>query len=153
MGIGTTMLLHCDLVYASPDASLSAPFVSMGIVPEAGSSLLMPQLLGMQRAARLLLLGEPMSAEQALQAGLVSEIVPEAALRDHARRKARILATKPPKALAAARALMRTGQEMLAAHMQREMEAFAQAVRGPEAREAFTAFMEKRPADFSRLPG
>ena len=152
VGIGTTMLLHCDLVYASPEASLSVPFVGMGLVPEAGSSLLLPQRLGAQRAARMLLLGEPMGAGQALQAGLLNEIVPHDALRGHASAKAAILAAKPPMALAAARALMRAGQDALLARMDQEMEAFARAVRGPEAREAFTAFLEKRPADFSGAP-
>ena len=151
VGIGTTMLLHCDLVYASPDASLSVPFVSMGLVPEAGSSLLLPRLLGAQRAARLLLLGEAMVAEQALQAGLVTEIVSAASLQEHARGKAIALAAKPPMALSATRALMRGGQDEVAAQMRREFEAFARALRGVEAREAFTAFMEKRPPDFSKV--
>ncbi len=149
IGIGTTLLLHCDLVYASPEASLSVPFVSMGLVPEAGSSLLMPALLGRQRAARLLLLGESMSAEEAREAGLVSGIVPLDHLRAHARDKARTLAGRPQAALAASRALMRPDSEALAAHMQREMEAFGRAVRGHEAREAFAAFLEKRAPVFA----
>ena len=150
VGIGTTMLLHCDLVYASPEASLSVPFVSIGLVPEAGSSLLLPQLLGRQRAARMLLLGEPMTASEAHQAGLVSGIVPLETLRAHAIGKARALASKPPTALAGTRALMRGDEAALAAHMQREMALFASAVRGPEAREAATAFLEKRAPDFTR---
>ena len=144
IGIGATMLLHCDLVYASPEASLSVPFVAMGLVPEAGSSLLMPLLLGRQRAARLLLLGEAMGAEEAREAGLVSGIVPVEQLRAHAREKAKALASRPQAALATSRALMRPDSEVLTAHMRREMEAFGRAVRGPEAREAFAAFLEKR---------
>ncbi len=149
VGIGTTMLLHCDLVYASPEASLRVPFVSMGLVPEAGSSLIMPILLGRQRAARMLLLGEAMGAPEALQAGLISGVVPAAALREHAFGKAADLAAKPPRALAATRALTRTGEAELAEQMRREIEAFGHALRGAEAREAFTAFLEKRAPVFS----
>ncbi|WP_428395684.1 enoyl-CoA hydratase [Lichenicoccus sp.] len=151
VGIGTTLLLHCDLVYASPEASLSVPFVSIGLVPEAGSSLLLPHLMGRQRAARMLLLGEAMSAAEAHHAGLVSGIVPLEELRTHAIAKAQALASKPPMALAGTRALMRGDEAALAAHMQREMALFARAVRGPEAREAATAFLEKRAPDFNRL--
>ena len=149
VGIGTTMLLHCDLVYASPEASLSVPFVNMGLVPEAGSSLLLPHVLGASRAARLLLLGEALGAEEAREAGLVTAVVPLEALREHARGKASLLAAKPPMALAATRALMRGGRDGLEARIRAESEALGRAIRGPEAREAFTAFLEKRPASFA----
>ena len=151
VGIGTTMLLHCDLVYASPEASLSVPFVAMGLVPEAGSSLLMPRLLGMQRAARMLLLGEPMGAEEALQAGLLAGIVAEPGLREHARARAGVLAAKPPEALIATRTLMRGGQDELALRIAHEFEVFGRALKGAEAREAAAAFLEKRAPDFSKL--
>ena len=144
VGIGTTMLLHCDLAYASPDASLSVPFVSMGLVPEAGSSLLMPLLLGRQRAARMLLLGEPLGAEEAFQAGLISGIVPLESLRKHAAARARALAAKPPIAFGSTRTLMHAGNAALAEHMLKEGEAFRRALKGAEAREAFAAFLEKR---------
>lgn len=144
VGIGTTMLLHCDLVYASADAALSAPFVSIGLVPEAGSSMIMPAMLGFQRAAKLLLLGESISASQACEAGLVTEVVPIEILQSHARTKAERLASQPPKALAAARALMRGNRDALNLHMAREVEAFQHALRGSEAQGAFAAFMERR---------
>ena len=149
IGIGTTLLLHCDLVYASPEASLSVPFVDLGLVPEAGSSILLPSRVGYARAAALLMLGEPMDAEAACAAGLVTALVPAEALREHARAKARKLAAKPPAALAATRALMRGDPGALLAQMDRESAAFSQALGGVEAREAFTAFLERRAPDFS----
>ena len=144
VGIGTTMLLHCDLVYATPDVQLSAPFVDLGLVPEAGSSLLFPACIGLQRASALLLLGETLDAEAAVAAGLVNAIVPTDELHAYALEKAQALAAKAPEAFAMARRLMRGGQAQLDAHMVMENEAFGRAVRGPEAREAFTAFLEKR---------
>ena len=149
IGIGTTMLLHCDLVYASPEASLSVPFVGLGLVPEAGSSLLLPLRVGFARAAALLLLGEPMDAEAARAAGLVNAVVPAGDLLGHARTQAQKLAAKPPAALAATRALMRGEPGALLAQMDRESAAFSEALRGAEAREAFTAFLERRAPDFS----
>ncbi len=149
IGIGTTLLLHCDLVYASPEASLSVPFVDLGLVPEAGSSLLLPARVGSARASALLLLGEPMDAEAAHAAGLVTALVPAAGLREHARDKARKLAAKPPAALAATRALMRGDPGALLAQMDRESAAFSEALGGAEAREAFTAFLQRRAPNFS----
>ena len=145
VGIGTTMLLlHCDLVYATPDVKLSTPFVEMGLVPEAGSTLLFPARLGLQRASALLLLGETLDAEAAVAAGLVNAIVPADQLHACALEKAQALASKAPEAFAVARRLMRGNKTQLDAHMAEEGEAFGRAVRGPEAREAFTAFFEKR---------
>lgn len=149
IGIGTTLLLHCDLVYASPAASLSVPFVDLGLVPEAGSSALLPLRVGFARAAALLLLGEPMEAEAARAAGLVNAVVPAGDLLEHARAQARKLAAKPPAALAATRVLMRGEPGALLAQMDREAAAFSEALRGAEAREAFTAFLERRAPDFS----
>ncbi len=144
IGIGTTLLLHCDLVYASPEASLSVPFVDLGLVPEAGSSLLLPLRVGFARAAELLLLGEAMDADAALAAGLVNAIISSDTLRGHAREKAQKLAAKPPSALAATRALMRGELGTLHAHMRQESVVFSKALKGAEAREAFTAFLERR---------
>ena len=144
VGIGTTMLLHCDLVYAAPDARLLTPFVDIGLVPEAGSSLLLPARIGPQRAAAMLLLCEPLAADAALAAGLLNEIVPRAELHAHAHARAAALAAKPPRALAAARALSRGDQATLAAHMRREQEVFAAALRADEARTALAAFFERR---------
>jgi enoyl-CoA hydratase/carnithine racemase len=149
VGIGTTMLLHCDLVYGTPDLKLSTPFVDMGLVPEAGSTLLFPAYIGLQRASALMLLGETLDAEAAVAAGLVNAIVPADELHAHALGKAQALASKAPEAFAEARRLMRGNRTQLDAYMTKEGEAFARAVRGPEAREAFTAFFEKRKPVFA----
>ncbi len=148
VGIRPTMLLHCDLVYGSPDVKLSTPFVDMGLVPEAGSTLLFPTYIGLQRASALLLLGETLDAEAAVAAGLVNAIVPADELHAYALEKAQALASKAPEAFAVARWLMRGNKAPLDAHMAKENEAFGRAVRGPEAREAFTAFFEKRKPAF-----
>ncbi len=144
VGVGTTLLLHCDLVYASPAAAFSVPFVNLGLVPEAGSSLLLPARMGHARAAALLLLGEAMDAAQALSAGLLTAIVPAAELQEHARAKARDLAAKPAAALAVTRALMRGDPAALHARMREEEAAFSQALASPEARAAFAAFLGRR---------
>ncbi len=144
VGIGTTLLLHCDLVYASPDASFSTPFVNLGLVPEAGSSLLLPMRIGYARAAQMLLLGEPMLANEALSAGLINQIVPLNTLLEYALQKATALTTKPPNALMISRALMRKGQETLKTHIKEEFEQFALALNSAEAEQAFTLFMGKR---------
>ncbi len=152
VGIGTTMLLHCDLVYCSTGARFKLPFVDLGLVPEAGSSLLLPQLIGDKRAAAMLLLGEPLSANDAMALGLVNEVVPPGALDDVATSKAAALAAKPPAALRASRALLRAPQHaLLQATMQAEIAAFSERLAGPEVTEAVTAFLEKRKPDFSRF--
>ena len=148
IGVGTTMLLHCDLVYAAPAARFSVPFVDLGLVPEAGSSLLLPMLLGSARANAMLLLGEPIDADVALGCGLVNAIVPPEELDAAALRVAQRLAQKPPAALAASRALIRRGRGVLEAQMQAEQAAFGAALNGPESKEAFTAFLERRPPRF-----
>ena len=148
VGVGTTMLLHCDLIYAAPDARFIMPFVNLGLVPEAGSSLLAPAILGHAKAAAMLMLGEPLDAEAADRAGLVTAVVPGDSLLDHARTKAAALVAKPPQALAATRRLMRGDPASLASRMAQEADLFRQAMASPEAREAFTAFFEKRPPVF-----
>lgn len=144
VGVGTTLLLHCDLVYAAPTARLAVPFVDLGLVPEAGSSLLLPLAVGTHRASAMLLLGEAMDAHAAEAAGLLS-VVPADALHAHALDAAQRLAAKPPAALQASRALMRRGTEALRAHMRVEEAAFAAALAGPEARQAFHAFLNRPP--------
>lgn len=144
VGVGTTLLLHCDLVYAAPHARLSVPFVDLGLVPEAGSSLLLPLAVGTHRASAMLLLGEAMDAQAAEAAGLLS-IVPADALHAHALAAAQRLAAKPPAALQASRALMRRGTDAVRAHMRLEEAAFATALAGPEARQAFQAFLSRPP--------
>lgn len=150
VGIGTTMLFHCDLVYAAPDARFVMPFVNLGLVPEAGSSLLAPAIMGHAKAAAMLLLGEPMDAEGASRAGFVTDVVAGDALLAHARAKAAILMAKPPRALALTRRLMKGDPAPLAARIEEEARLFRDALASPEAREAFTAFFEKRPPVFRR---
>jgi len=151
VGLGTTMLLHCDLVYATESARLVAPFVSLGLVPEAASSLLLPQRVGQAVAAEMLLLGEPMGASRARELGLVNAIVPASELRAHALGKAAALAKQPPHALRLSRSLLRGSSEAVETRMTEEATHFAACLVGAEAREAFTAFLEKRAPDFSKL--
>jgi enoyl-CoA hydratase/carnithine racemase len=152
VGIGTTMLLHCDLVYAAPNARLQLPFVNLGLVPEAASSLLLPALLGYQRAAELLLLGEPFSAQKAKEIGLVTEVVAEDQLFDTAMAQAKELAGKPAASLRLTKKLMKQGQvAAVAQRIKLESDHFSERLASPEAKEAFSAFLEKRKPDFSRF--
>ncbi|OIN91263.1 MAG: enoyl-CoA hydratase [Comamonadaceae bacterium CG1_02_60_18] len=152
VGIGTTMLLHCDLVYAGDNAAFSMPFVNLGVCPEAGSSLLAPQRMGYGRAAEALLLGEPFTAEAALEMGLVARIVPPSEANALAQRQARKLAAKPTQALMAAKRLMKQGQaDLLQQRIAEEGVLFGELVRQPAAREAFGAFLEKRQPDLTKF--
>ncbi len=150
VGVGTTMLLHCDLVYAAPDARFTVPFAKLGLVPEAASSLLLPQRIGQAKAAAMLLLGEPLDAESADRAGLLTAIVPADGLFAHARAKALALTALPPRALAETRRLMRGDRAAIDTRLGEEEAAFAAALAGAEAQEAFTAFLEKRAPVFTR---
>lgn len=150
VGIGTTLLLHCDLVYAGDNAAFSLPFVNLGLCPEFGSSQLLPQLMGYQRAAEALLLGEPFMAEAALEVGLVNRVVPPSECNALAQAQARKLAAKPLSALVETKRLMKGGQAAaLRERFQAEGASFGRMLGAPAAREAFTAFMEKRKPDFS----
>ena len=150
MGIGTTLLLHCDLVYAGDNAAFSLPFVNLGLCPEAASSLLLPQMLGYHRAAEALLLGEPFMAEAALEVGLVNRVVPPTECNAVAQAQARKLAGKPLSSLVETKRLMKAGQASeVQVRMQEEGASFARLMAGPAAKEAFTAFMQKRKPDFS----
>jgi len=152
VGIGTTMLLHCDLVYAAPGARFQMPFVPLGLVPEAGSSFLLPYIAGYQRAAELLLLGQPFSVDKAYEAGFVTAIVPEAELLERARGGALAVAALPPSAVRATKALMRGRYiKRVTEAMDEEGKVFTERLASPEAREAMTAFFEKRKPDFSRF--
>jgi len=152
VGVGTTMLLHCDLVYASPAARFQMPFVPLGVVPEAASSFLLPMIAGYQRAAELLLLGRPFTAEKALAAGIVTEIVPEAELLEHARNAALAVAALPPASVRLTKQLMkRPLGAAIAAQMTEEGRIFAERLQSGEAKEAMSAFLEKRKPDFSRF--
>jgi len=150
VGIGTTMLLHCDLAYAQDNARFALPFVNLGLCPEGASSLLLPQRAGALLANELLLLGEAFDAATALRAGIINAVVPDALAT--AAQKAAAVAAKPPAALAATKALLRQGADpRLAAQMDAEFTRFAALLTGPEAAEATSAFMEKRKPDFSRF--
>ena len=151
IGVGTTMLAHCDLVVAARSARFVMPFTSLGLVPEAGSSLLFPRMVGNQRAGALLLLGEPLSAETALEWGFVYQVVDDAALMDTARGLARRMAALPPQAVRETKNLIRHGPPEIGARIAEELALFRQRLASPEAGEAFAAFVEKRKPDFSRF--
>lgn len=153
VGIGTTMLLHCDIVVLAASARLSLPFVSLALVPEAASSLLLPRLIGARRASRMLLLGERIDAATAERWGLASETVADASLAATAQAHAARLSGMAPAALAHTKALLRGDVAILHARMAEEAAIFAAQLRSPEAREALAAFMEKRPADFTTRAG
>ena len=140
IGVGTTLLFHCDLVYATREARFQMPFVDLGLVPEAGSSLLAPQRFGRAKAAEFLMLGEPFGADEALRLGLVNAILPQSELLAHAMEKAAALAAKPRAALLATRRLMRGDAEAIKARMAEETHAFSAALKSPEAHAAFQAF-------------
>lgn len=152
VGIGTTMLLHCDLVYAASDARFQLPFVPLGIGPEAASSLLLPMNAGFQRAAELLLLGQPFDAAKAQAAGLLTEVVDKAVLLDRANTVAAQLAALPPASVRLTKSLMkRRHAQAVQEHMHEESLLFRERLNSPEAKEAMTAFFEKRKPDFSRF--
>ncbi len=152
VGVGTTMLLHCDLVYASETAKLSMPFAQLGLCPEAASSLLLPQLAGYHRAADKLLFGEPFDANEARELGLVNRVLPAGELDAFVRTQARKLTLLPPASLRATKRLVKEGATpQIAERMSVEGKQFGEMLRAPEAREAFTAFFEKRRPDFSKF--
>ena len=152
VGIGTTLLLHCDLVYAGDNAAFSMPFVNLGLCPEAASSLLVPQMMGYHRAAEALLMGEPFFAEAALEVGLVNRVVPPTEVNGHAQAQAKKMAAKPLSALIETKRLMKGEQTpAVLARMGEEGKSFGRMLREPAAREAFGAFMEKRKPDFSKI--
>ena len=143
VGVGCTLLLHCDLIYATAQSRFSLPFVDLGLLPEAGSSLLLPRRVGMARASAWLLAGESFSAEEAREAGLANAVVAPEALLATAREKAAALAAKPRTALMAARKFMRGERDEILARIDAELEAFRKALASPEAQAALTAFLNK----------
>ena len=151
VGIGATMLLHCDLVYAGDNAAFSLPFVNLGVCAEGGSSVMLPQLVGFQRAAEKLLLGEAFYAEEALDMGIVSRILPPGDANAYAQAQAAKLAAKPTSSLRVTKALMRKSQPGMQDMMLAEIREFVQLLSGPAAKEAITAVMEKRKPDFSKF--
>jgi enoyl-CoA hydratase/carnithine racemase len=152
VGIGTTMLLHCDLVYVSAEARLTMPFVALGLVPEFGSSWLLPRLMGQVRAAEKLLLGDPFTAAEAVELGLANAVLPPAEVVPHARRIAERFNALPPQAVRETKRLLRRPlTEPIERAMQAEASVFVERLRSPEAREALQAFLEKRKPDFSKV--
>jgi len=144
VGVGTTMLLHCDHVVAAEDALLSTPFVALGLVPEAGSSLIAPRLMGHARAFELLVMGRPLSAAAAKEAGIVNAVVPAAEFESAALSAARTIAALPPHAVAASRRLMRGTLAQIDGQIDAEAEAFRKRLASPEAKAAFAAFLGKK---------
>ena len=144
IGIGTTLCFHCDLVYAAPNARFQMPFVDLALVPEAASSLLVPQRFGGAKAAEALLLAESFDAAEAHRLGLVNAVVEADALYAHALAKAKALAAKPRAAMLATRKLLRGDPTTIQARMTKELRAFGEAVRSPEARAIFQAFLQKK---------
>jgi enoyl-CoA hydratase/carnithine racemase len=150
VGIGTTLLLHCDLVYVAEDARLTTPFADLALTPEAASSLLLPLRIGHARAFAMFALGEALDGRTAAATGLANAALPAAEVDGYARAAARALAARPLGALMATKRLMRDAEAIWAV-MQTEGRIFVERLTTPEAREAFTAFAERRAPDFSRI--
>lgn len=150
IGVGTTMLLHCDLVYAGSGARFALPFANLGLTPEAASSLLLPLRTGHARAAEMLMLGEVFSAQTAFEVGIANAVLPDAQVLDHALERCRKLITQPAASLRLTKQLMKRAQSALIHEtMNAEAEVFKERLVSPEAKEAFAAFFEKRKPDFS----
>ena len=150
VGIGTTMLFHCDLVYAGDNAAFAMPFVNLGLCPEAASSLLVPQMMGYHRAAEALLLGEPFMAEAALEVGLVNRLLSPMETNNYAQTVALKLAKKPLSSLIETKRLMKKGQlALVKQQIGDEAVSFGRMLSEPAAKEAFNAFLEKRKPVFS----
>jgi len=154
VGVGATMLLHCDLIYAGKNASVSFPFLNLGLIPEAGSTVLLPAIVGRTRAMKLLYFGERISGEEAARLGIVTEALEDDKVQEHAVAQAHLLARRPQQALMLTRALLRAPvADVLAVAIQRELEGFSRLLDSADAREGLAAAMEKRPPDFSKLEG
>jgi enoyl-CoA hydratase/carnithine racemase len=152
VGIGTTMLLHCDLVYAGEGAKFSLPFTQLGLCPEAASSYLLPAVAGYQRAAERLLLGEPFGPAEARECGFVNKVLPDAEVLDFALAQARKLVALPASSLHTTKLLMKRGRGMaVEEQIREEIGHFQRLLGAPAAKEAFTAFFERRKPDFSKV--
>jgi len=152
IGIGTTMLLHCDFVYISDEARLAMPFVSLGLVPEFASSLIVPQLMGNARAAEKILLGDPFTGADAVEVGIANAVLPANEVVNHARRIAERFNALPPGAVRDTKKLMRRARSQAALEtIGVEGKVFAERLQSPEAKEAFSAFFQKRKPDFSKF--
>ncbi|MEH6548822.1 MAG: enoyl-CoA hydratase [Pseudomonadales bacterium] len=152
VGVGTTMLLHCDMVVAADTSVFSMPFSKLGVCPEAASSYLLPLMAGYHRAAELLLLGENFDANTARDCGIVNRIAPSAEYQTLARKLAETMAQLPPNSLRTTKAFLKSSMEqVVSTRMKEEADVFGKMIQGPEAVEAMTAFTERRPADFSKF--
>ncbi len=151
VGVGVTMLLHCDLVYADQTARLSLPFAALGLVPEAASSLLLPRLVGHQKAAELLFFGAGFSAAEAERLGLVNTAVPAAALDALVAERTAALAALAPSALRLTKRLLRSASSTVAERMREESALFVAQLHSPEVAEAIGAFLARRKPDFSHF--
>lgn len=152
VGIGTTLLLHCDLAYAAESSRFQMPFVNLGLCPEAASTYLLPLMAGHRRASELLLLGEPFSAETAQEVGLINQVLPDAEVLAVARQAAEKLAAKPPRSILTSKRLLKQHtRDKVRQTIAEEADTFCKMLRSPEAQEALNAFFEKRKPDFSRF--
>lgn len=152
IGIGTTLLLHCDFVYVADDSRLAMPFVGLGLVPEFGSSLVVPRLMGHVKAAEKLLLGDPFTGAEAVECGIANAVLPAGEVVNQARRVAERFNNLAPSAVRESKRLMRAPHaEQLEAVIRQEAEIFGARLRSPEAMEAFQAFFQKRQPDFSKF--
>lgn len=149
VGVGTTMLLHCDSVVAADTAVFMLPFTNLGLLPEAGSSYLLPKIMGHTRASELILSGRAFTADEAMSYGLINEVCKSGDLAAKAAKRVALLAGKPPSAMRKAKTLLKTDMPAVLDRIRIEMEQFGEALGSPEAKEAITAFMEKRAPDFS----
>ena len=147
VGIGTTLLLHSDLVYCTDDAIFTMPFITLGLVPEYASSLLLPKMLGHQKAAELLMLGKPFGAQEALAMGFVNEVVAADQLDEQVNKVLAQLIAKPKEAMRLTKSLMKSDSQAVQAHMDNEIDIFFERLTSEPAREAFAAFLEKRTPD------
>jgi enoyl-CoA hydratase/carnithine racemase len=144
VGVGTTMLLHCDHVVVGTDARFSTPFVNLGLVPEAASSLLAPRLMGYRRAFELLVMGRPLDAAAAQACGLVNAVVPPGDVEPHAMKAAHDIAALPAEAVAASRRLMRGSPNETTARIDEEVRLFKERLQSAEAQAAFSAFLNRK---------
>jgi len=152
IGIGATILLHCDFVYVSDEAAISMPFVSLGLVPEFGSSWIVPQLVGNVRASELLLLGTPFTGAEAVELGIANAVLPAGEVVTHARRVAERFNALPPGAVRETKTLLRRARSAVVPEVvETEARLFLQRLQTPEAKEAFSAFLQKRKPDFSKF--
>ncbi len=152
IGIGTTMLLHCDFVFVSDESRLAMPFVGLGLVPEFASSLIVPRLMGHTKAAEKLLLGDPFTGDEAAECGIANRVLPAAEVQAHARRVAERFNALAPSAVRESKRLMRRhSAEEVMDTIKVEAEIFGARLRSPEAMEAFQAFFQKRQPDFSQF--